>query len=161
MSTEWAPSQDVFADAGGPDLSPDHHNEELVGVPPFFQTEPLAAVPVAQRSADSSQVRAVGFTTPHKIAGSRRGRRSITLSCPTTVTSSTGATSTPLGFQVSDDRSFLEVGGYGVGFQVNPGDSLRIESEGVVWVAPLPTAASGYCQYVETFDSPSGAQPGS
>jgi hypothetical protein len=151
------PSQDVFADTGpGWEPSIDHHAPSREGVPAFFQTNSLEAVPVVSRSAESFNIRAAGFVAPYKIVGHRKGRRSVTLSCPTTVTSAAGATSTPLGFMVSDDRTFLDVF---VGLQVNPGDSVKIESEAEVWVAPLPTATSGYCQYVETFDAPSGPQP--
>jgi hypothetical protein len=151
------PSRDVFADPGGPEPAVDAHPVPAdAGRPAFFQTDALSAVPVTSRSAESFNGRAVSFTIPYRVVGHRRGRRAITLSCPSTVTSSTGSTSTPAGFQWSDDRSFVEAN---VGFQVNPGDSVRIESEAEIWVAPLPTAASGYCQYVETFDSPSGPQP--
>ena len=151
------PSQDVFADAAGPEHSLDHHVDSLdAGRPAFFQTDSLSAVPVTERAAESGNIRAVGFVEPYKIVGHRRGRRSVTLSCPTTVTAIGGGTSTPKGFQVSDDRSTLDVG---AGFQVNPGDSLRYEAESEVWVAPLPGNTAGYCQYVETFDAPSGPQP--
>jgi hypothetical protein len=158
MDEDYAPSQDVFADRGGAEVSIDTHNPPTDGIP-LFQTEPLAAVPVSQRASDSFDARSIGFIEPTKVAGRRRGRRSITLSCPATVTSSTGATSTPLGFQWSNDRTLVELGGYGVGFQINPGDSATIESEAEVWVAPLPRNASGLCQYVECYDSPSGPNP--
>ena len=150
------PSEDVFADVGGPEISFDHHAPSATGVPAFFQTDSLEAVPVVSRAAESGNIRAAGFVAPYKIVGHRRGRRSVTLSCPTTVTSAVGVTSTPLGFQVSDDRSYLDVN---AGFQVNPGDSFTFECESEVWVAPLPANTSGYCQYVETFDAPSGPQP--
>ena len=156
---EYAPSQDVFADTGGPEVSIDHHNAPREGVPPFFQTDNLEAVPTVSRSAESMNVRAAGFVAPYKLAGHRKGRRSITISCPQITTAAgVGApvATVPLGFQVSDDRTFLDVS---VGFQINPGDSLRIEAEAEVWVAPLPGNTSGYCQYVETFDAPSGPQP--
>jgi hypothetical protein len=147
----YAPSQDVFADTGGPEISLDHHAAAPEGVPPFFQTDSLAAVPVTQRAAESHNVRAASCVVPSKVVGHRKGRRAITLSCPATTVAGT-----PLGFQVSDQRAYLDVN---VGFQVNPGDSIRIESEAEVWIAPLPGQTSGYCQYVETFDAPSGPQP--
>ena len=150
-------SQDVFADVGGDEYGIDHHAPDArEGVPAFFQTDSLEGVPVVQRAAESMGVRAVGFVEPYKLVGHRPGRRAITLSCPTTVTAIGGGTSTPLGFQVSDQRAFLDVS---AGFQVNVGDSLRIEAECEVWVAPLPNNTSGYCQYVETFDAASGPQP--
>jgi hypothetical protein len=145
------PSQDVFADAAGPEHSIDHHNAPLEGVPAFFQTDSLSAVPTVSRSAESHNVRASTCVVPSKVVGHRKGRRSITLSCPATTVAGT-----PLGFQVSDQQAFLDVN---VGFQVNPGDSIRIESEAEVWIAPLSGQTSGYCQYVETFDAPSGPQP--
>ncbi|MHB1803204.1 MAG: hypothetical protein ACYCU5_16405 [Actinomycetes bacterium] len=149
-------SEDVFADVGHEEVSLFAEPASREGVPPFFQTDTLEAIPVGIRAAESHNVRAVSFIEPYKLVGHRRGRRAITLACPTTVTNAGGTGATPLGFQVSDDRSFLDVG---AAFQVNPGDSLRIESEAEVWVSPLPGAASGYCQYVETFDAPSGPQP--
>jgi hypothetical protein len=146
------PSQDVFADAAGPEHSIDHHAPDArEGVPAFFQTENLSAVPVTQRAAESHNVRSATCVQPSKVVGHRKGRRAITLSCPATTVAGT-----PLGFQVSDRQAFLDVN---VGFQLNPGDSLRIESEAEVWIAPLPGQTSGYCQYVETFDAPSGPQP--
>jgi hypothetical protein len=147
----YAPSQDVFADMGGPEHSFDHHAAAPEGVPPFFQTDSLAAVPVTQRAAESHNVRAASCVVPSKVVGHRKGRRAITLSCPATTVAGT-----PLGFQVSDQRAYLDVN---AGFQVNPGDSIRIESEAEVWIAPLSGQTSGYCQYVETFDAPSGPQP--
>ena len=155
------PSQDVFADTGDwrePAIG--HHAPDArEGVPPFFQTTALEAVPVAQRAAESDNIRTASFIEPYKLVGHRRGRRSVTISCPTSKTSigvDGPVVVTPGGFQVSDDRSYLEIN---MGFQVNPGDSLRIASEAEVWVAPLPGASSGYCQYVETYDAPSGPQP--
>ena len=152
MDETRAPSADLAYDTG-PDfeVSVDHHNPALDG-PALFQTENLSAVPVVQRSAESHNVRAASCVEPTKIVGHRKGRRAITLSCPATTVAGT-----PLGFQVSDQRAYLDVG---TGFQVNPGDSLRVESEAEVWIAPLPGNSSGYCQYVETFDAPSGPQPG-
>ena len=75
------PSQDVFFDVGGAEHSFDRHAPDArEGVPPFFQTAPLEAVPVSQRASDSVHGRAVSFVEPYKIAGYRKGRRSITLS---------------------------------------------------------------------------------
>ena len=151
MTINRIPSQDVFADVGGDEPSFDHHARPSEGVPPFFQTDTLSAVPIVSRSAESHNVRVAACVEPTKVVGHRKGRRAITLSCPTTTVAGT-----PLGFQVSDQRTYLDIG---VGFQVNPGDSLKIESEAEVWIAPLPGQTSGYCQYVETFDAPSGPQP--
>lgn len=158
----FPPSQDVFADTG-PDTEPgvDHHATPREGVPPLFQVESLAGVPVVQRAAESFLCQGKSCVEPTKIVGHRKGRRSVTISVPTTVTAIGGGTSTPLGVQVSDQKSYLDVG---TGFNLNPGDSLKIESEAEVWIAPLGYGAgganaNGYCQYVETFDAPSGPQP--
>ena len=107
--------------------------------------------PLTSRQPRSPRLRAASCVVPSKVVGHRKGRRAITLSCPATTVAGT-----PLGFQVSDQRAYLDVN---AGFQVNPGDSIRIESEAEVWIAPLSGQTSGYCQYVETFDAPSGPQP--
>lgn len=122
----------------------------------FFAVASKAAVPVAQRAAEDYGARSVSFIEPYRVANRRVGRRSITLSCPTSFTPFTSPNTpvTPLGFVFSNDRTNVETG---VGFQVNPGDSVTIESEAPVWVAPLPGNASGMCQYVEDYDSPGGS----
>ena len=153
MDDTHAPSADLEYDTGpGFEVTVDHHNPALDG-PALFQTENLSAVPVVQRSAESHNVRAACVRGTHQDRGPpQRPPGHHALSCPATTVAGT-----PLGFQVSDQRAYLDVG---TGFQVNPGDSLRVESEAEVWIAPLPGNTSGYCQYVETFDAPSGPQPG-
>lgn len=107
------------------------------------------AIPVYERA--SSAFSAKQFTvssTPVQMIGRRRGRKYLALSCPGTVTVG-GVGSTPKGFAWSHERSDLDVG---IGFQMNPGDSVEIDSEGEVYVAALPGNTTGTVQYLECYN---------
>ena len=107
------------------------------------------AVPVYERA--SSAFSAQQFTvsaTPVQMIGRRRGRKYVALSCPSTITAG-GVGSTPKGFAWSHERSNLDVG---IGFQINPGDSVEIDSEAEVYVAALPGNTSGVVQYLECYN---------
>lgn len=122
-----------------------------------FDTINEQAIPVVQRAASSFLARQ--FTVsgdPAALVGRRRGRRYVALSCPGTVTVG-GVGSTPKGFSWSHNRNDLTVG---IGFQVNPGDSVTIDSEADVWVAALPGNTTGTVQYIEVFDVLAGPAKG-
>jgi hypothetical protein len=111
------------------------------------------AVPVTERATSSYSAK--NFTIgadPVMMIGRRRGRRTIAISCPGTVTKA-GTGTTPKGFMFSFGRNDLDTG---IGFQVNPGDSVTIDSEAEIWVAPLPGNTTGVVQYLETFDALAG-----
>lgn len=114
-----------------------------------FPVTPDQAVPVNARSPRSFRTRstivssASGGTT-NNIVGITKGRKSITLSCPTTYNGATNS----LGFVFAEDQNTIDVG---TGFQVNPGDSVEIESEAAVFAAPLPGNSTGVLQWLETF----------
>lgn len=94
--------------------------------------------------------------TPFTLLGRHRGRKSVVLSAPVTITVA-GTATTPNGFQWSHDRNLLDTG---AGFQMNPGDSAQIDSEAEVWVGPLPGKTTGYVQFLELFNvlgGPAGA----
>lgn len=134
---------------GGVDLTPTGPRVE-----PKFNTQLHEAVPTFERAATSHNTRLllVGVgSTPLVLR--RAGRKYLVVSCPTTFTNFAGLTSTPLGFQVADDRAVIEAG---QGYQVNPGDSLEIDTEGPVFVGPLPTQTSGFVQYSEVYSVPGG-----
>lgn len=123
-----------------------------------FLTRSTDAVPVIIRSAESYLLHWSGLKAytgqAIQAVGVRKGRRAITFSVPTTYTDSGGTTHTPPGVMISHSRANVEAG---VGVQLNPGDSWRIESEAPVWVGGLPTATTLFYQAIETFDSPDGA----
>lgn len=134
---------------GGVDLTPAGPKVEAK-----FSVESHEAVPTFERAATSHNTRnllvGVGATA---LVLRRVGRKYIVLSCPTTFTNYAGVTSTPLGFQVTDDRAVIETG---QGYQVNPGDSIEIDTEGPVFVGPLPGNTSAYVQYSEAYSVPGG-----
>ena len=143
-----------FVDAVPTDENP------LVGETPHepatssrFNATNEQAVPVTQRATSSYS--AMQFTvsaTPTMMIGRRRGRRYLSLSCPGTVTAA-GVGSTPKGFAFSFSRNDLDAG---IGFQVNPGDAVTLDSEAEIWVAALPGNTTGLVQYVDVFDTLAG-----
>ena len=119
----------------------------------FYDTANEQAIPTIQRAASSySAKQFTASATATQMVGRRRGRRFIALSCPGTVTAG-GVGSTPKGFAWSYERSDLDVG---IGFQVNPGDSVTVESEAEIYVAALPGNTTGLVQYVEVYDTLAG-----
>jgi hypothetical protein len=108
------------------------------------------AIPVYERA--SSAFSAKQFTvsaTPVQMVGRRRGRKYVALSCPGTVTTSGVGPTTPKGFAWSHERSDLDVG---IGFQMNPGDAVEIDSEAEIYVAALPGNTTGVVQYLEVYN---------
>ena len=111
------------------------------------------AVPVTERATSSYSAKQFTVSaTPMMMIGRRRGRRLIALSCPGTVTTG-GVGATPKGFAFSFSRNDLDAG---IGFQVNPGDAVTLESEAEIWVAALPGNTTGVVQYIDVFDSLAG-----
>lgn len=120
---------------------------------PSFDTPAHEAVPTNERAGDSHDSRNISVgVNAFQLVGRRPGRKYILLSCPTTFTSAAGA-ATPLGFQFSDDPNQLNVG---LGFQVNPGDVIPVDSEAAVWVAALPGNVTGLVQFSEVYSTPGG-----
>lgn len=114
-----------------------------------FDTVNEQAVPVFERAASSFTVKQFTVTNEAQaLVGRRRGRKYVALSCPGTVTVG-GVGSTPKGFAFSHTRSDLDVG---IGFQMNPGDSVEIDSEAEVYVAALPGNTTGTVQYLECYN---------
>lgn len=119
-----------------------------------FSTDHAAAVPVYERAATGHTTHAkILGATPEMLFGVRAGRKYAVLSCPNTYTPVGGAAYTPKGFMVAEGREILDTG---LGYQVNPGDSVEIDSEDTIWVAPLPGNTTGLVQYVETFNPRGG-----
>jgi hypothetical protein len=118
-----------------------------------FNADNAEAVPVFERATTSfiAGSMAIG-ATPFPLLGRHRGRKSVALSAPVTITVA-GTATTPKGFQWSHDRSMIDAG---VGFQLNPGDSAQIDSEAEIWVGPLPGNTTGFVQYLETFNTLGG-----
>jgi len=119
-----------------------------------FNTTNEQAVPVYERATNSFSAysQAIGAAAI-MLLGRHKGRKYVTLSVPTTITSITGATSTPNGIQRSHDRNLID---QAAGFQLNPGDSVEIDSESEVWVGPLPTKTTGLMQVLEVYHANGG-----
>lgn len=119
----------------------------------YFDTVNEQAIPVYERAATSFSAQTFTVnSTAQMLVGRRRGRKHVALSCPGTVTAA-GVGSTPKGFMFSADRNNLDAG---IGFQVNPGDSVTIDSEDAIWVAALPGNTTGVVQYLEVFNALAG-----
>ena len=123
-----------------------------------FLTRSRDAVPVIVRSAESFLLHWSGLQgwsgTARQAVGTRKGRRSVTFSVPATYTDASGTSHTTPGITLSHSRANVEAG---VGVQLNPGDSWRIDSEAPVWVGGLPGASTYLYQAIETYDSPDGS----
>lgn len=118
-----------------------------------FNTRNEQPIPTSERPTNAHRTLSVTLGAGSQpLLGRSRGRKYVVISCPTTFTKA-GVTSTPLGFQVSHDRNSIDVG---IGYQINPGDSLEIDSEAEIYVGPLPGNSTGLVQYSEGFDSLGG-----
>ncbi|MDE1822634.1 MAG: hypothetical protein KGI98_17495 [Euryarchaeota archaeon] len=115
-----------------------------------FPTKAAEAVPVYERASEEIALgsQQVG-TTALQVFPRRPGRKTLVISIPTTFypVGSTVA-STPTGVQVAQSESVITSG---LGYQLQPGDSVEIDTEGPVFVGPLPGQAQGTFQYVETY----------
>ena len=136
------------------DLSPPVEKEPVFSS--RFNVDNQQAIPVFERATASAKSISQGISTSIMIYGRHRGRKSVILTAPVTITTLSGSTS-PNGFQFSDDRAVVEAN---AGFQLNPGDSFEWSSEAEIWVAPLPGKTSGYvqaCEFFSAFGGPAGA----
>jgi hypothetical protein len=149
LDPDSAPVPDQQADPGEPVTSFTGDALEPLktspGTTPSRLTPHTEAVPVWERASESHSTRALSFNTTAMVVGRRPGRKYVVLSCPTTYN---GAANT-LGVQVSDTRAYVDAG---AGYQLNPGDSLEIDTEAPVWVGPLTGNASGVVQWSECFN---------
>lgn len=120
-----------------------------------FDTDNATAVPVWERASTSfaASSQAIGTGTT-KLVGRHKGRKSVVLSVPVTITTSAG-TSSPKGIQFAHDPNLVDTN---AGFQLNPGDSVQIDSEAEVFVGVLPGNTVGYVQYLEIFNVSGGPE---
>ena len=147
------PVPDQQADPGEPLESFAHNDLVNLDSTPATASARLTphdqAVPVFERAALSHSTRAVSVSSTSMLLGRRPGRKYVVLSCPTTYNGATNAN----GFQVSDTRAYIDAN---AGYQVNPGDSIEIDSEAPVWVGLLGTNTTGVVQWSEVFNPQSG-----
>ena len=148
MSLEHVPDQHGFpvtmaTDDGFP-VTHDDADTQPTRETSFSQTN-AHAIPVYERAAANHITRSNSVSSTQMLVGRRPGRKYIVLSCPSTWN---GATNT-LGFQVSDNRNAIDTNS---GFQVNPGDTVEIDTEAPVWVGVLSGNTAGVIQWVETFN---------
>ncbi len=127
----------------------DHHPSRSSA----FDTSNVEAVPVYERASNSFLAYAVTLgANPQRVVGRHLGRRYVTLSVPTTYTYPGLAAATPLGVVVGGGPNSVVTNGY----QLNPGDSIEIDSEAEVWAAPISGNSSGLVQVLEVFHSLGG-----
>ena len=90
------------------------------------------------------------------IVGRQKGRKSVTIWVPKTYTNASGSTSTPNGVIIGQTEG--EVQAY-AGAQLNPGDSITINTEAPVWAGVLGGNTSGLCQFLVEYN-PAGGELG-
>lgn len=90
------------------------------------------------------------------IVGRQKGRKSVTIWVPSTYTSSAGTSSTPKGVMVAQTEG--EVQAYAA-VQLNPGDSITINTEAPIWAGILPGNTTGLCQFLVEYN-PAGGELG-
>ena len=121
-----------------------------------FATKNADAVPVYERASDDFTVGSFVLTSaqgPQMIGGRRKGRKYILLEVPTSFVGPLGAVIAPLGILFGRDPG--EVAN-GVGWQLNVGDSIELDTEAPIYASPLPGAASGVVLFAEFFNLPGG-----
>ena len=90
------------------------------------------------------------------IVGRQKGRKSVTIWVPSSYTNSAGTSSTPKGVMVAQTEG--EVQAYAA-VQLNPGDSITINTEAPIWAGILPGNTSGVCQFLVEYN-PAGGELG-
>jgi hypothetical protein len=90
------------------------------------------------------------------VVGRQKGRKSVTIWVPSTYTNSSGSSSTPNGVMIAQTEG--EVQAYAA-VQLNPGDSITINTEAPIWAGVLPGASTGICQYIVEYN-PAGGELG-
>lgn len=147
------PVPDQQADPGEPVAAFTGNDMQSVEEAPSPVTNNLPAkkdaVPVNERASESHNTRAYSINATSMLVGRRAGRKYVVLSVPTTFNGSTNAN----GVQVSDTRAYIDAN---AGYQLNPGDSLEIDSEAPVWVGVLSGNTTGVIQWCECFDPQGG-----
>ena len=148
-----APVPDQQADPGEPVAAFTGDGLTSIGSTPAANPVRLTphdqAVPVYERAAETHSTRGLSINSTSMLLGRRVGRKYVVLSCPTTYNGSTNAN----GFQVSDTRSYVDAN---AGYQVNPGDSIEIDTEAPVWVGVLSGNTTGVVQWSEVFNPAGG-----
>ncbi|MDE1881979.1 MAG: hypothetical protein KGI89_15705, partial [Euryarchaeota archaeon] len=123
----------------------DHDRDERNQAAPSQSTPRRDSVPVVERATSSYSARGFQITNANPyvmLSGRRRGRKWITLAVPSSYIAPGGTTSsTPLGVMIAEDPNAIVAG---VGYQLNPGDTLTIDSEAPIWAGVLPGNATGY-----------------
>ena len=119
------------------------------------------AVPVFERSssnftAGSTQVNSSNGGTSI-VAGRVLGRKSMTIWVPTTWTNPSGTSTSPNGVVFGETEGELQSGG---GAQLNPGDSITLDTEAPIWIGLIPGKTSGVVQYMATYNPAGGELTG-
>jgi hypothetical protein len=91
------------------------------------------------------------------VVGRQKGRKALTLWVPTSIVPPGSTTPiTPSGVLFAQTEGELQNGG---GAQINPGDSLTIETEAPVWCGLIPGSTSGVVQFTTVYN-PGGGELG-
>jgi len=90
------------------------------------------------------------------IVGRQKGRKSVTIWVPSTYTNSSGTSSTPNGVTVAQTEGEIQ---NNAAVQLNPGDSITINTEAPIWAGVLPGQTTGICQFLVEYN-PAGGELG-
>jgi hypothetical protein len=133
-------------------------NRYTTGAPPW-KTDNADATPTFERASHDFSANVIipntqGTGTGWAVAcGRTKGRKSVTLSVPTTL--STGAT--PLGVVWGATEDAVQQPAGTAMPVLNPGDSITINTEAQIFVGVIPGNATGAVQVVEEINPPGGA----
>ena len=126
-----------------------------------FGTDNGEAFPVFERASSDFNAGRVSVGTSNGgtsiVVGRVRGRKSITIWIPTTWTNPGGTSTSPNGVTIGQTEGELQSG---AGIQLNPGDSITIDTEAPVWAGLIPGKTTGVLQYLTTYNPAGGELTG-
>ena len=126
-----------------------------------FATDNGQAFAVFERAASDFNAGAISITANNGgtsiVVGRVLGRKSVTIWVPTLWTNPAGVSAAPNGVLIGQTEGELQAGG---GVQLNPGDSITIDTEAPVWAGLIPSKTSGVVQYLVTYNPAGGELSG-
>ena len=129
--------------------------------PSDHDTDNGQAFAVFERSSSDFNAGAVSITAANGgtsiVVGRVLGRKSVTIWVPTLWTNPAGVSAAPNGVLIGQTEGELQAGG---GVQLNPGDSITIDTEAPIWAGLIPAKTSGVVQYLVTYNPAGGELSG-
>jgi hypothetical protein len=132
-------------DLTGMGVTKDVPGNRFITAPKQFSTSPGSALGVFQRASDAWSAQYYTVGQAQQVVGRQPGRVAVSLWVPSTATE---------GINIAP--SIGEAQALDGGLNLNPGDSITIETEAPVWISPITGQALGYCNVVVTFNPEGG-----